>query len=495
MEETNLKPANDKQHDLVKEPKMIKDLSSVAELKIPEAKELAKNGKLEEALAILLSFEKQTRVAADSPSNAKVLVSIIEVCYDAKQIKTLEEHLELLSKRRGHLKSAIAKMVEKACEYVDDFTNVEEKLKYIECLRKVTDGKIYVEVSRARLTLKLAYIKENKGQIEEAAKILQELQVETYGSMVRKEKIKFILEQIRLCIATKDFIRTQIISKKISTRMLNKDEYQQEKLKFYKMMIDLSKAERNSLNVCKNYVAIFHSKNVQENENLWKNVVRKAVSFLVLAPYDNEQSDIINRLLVDSRMKYLPVCQELLQSFVQKEVVNWNVFKECFENELKTVGWANDSVLADAASEEVKMSVDDGKFVDPIPPPRITSESADPTSVEEKLEKLHLRVTEHNIRVISEYYTRITFARLVSLLDISPQQTEKHVSNLVVLGQIYAKIDRPNGIITFTKQQRDPEKLLNEWSNNINKLMKLVENSSHLINLARTDAATSKVRA
>ena len=36
--------------------------------------------------------------------------------------------------------------------------------------------------------------------------------------MEKDEKVQFILEQMRLCLATKDFIRTQIISKKISTK-------------------------------------------------------------------------------------------------------------------------------------------------------------------------------------------------------------------------------------------------------------------------------------
>lgn len=36
--------------------------------------------------------------------------------------------------------------------------------------------------------------------------------------MEKKEKVEFILEQMRLCLAKKDFVRTQIISKKISTK-------------------------------------------------------------------------------------------------------------------------------------------------------------------------------------------------------------------------------------------------------------------------------------
>ena len=37
----------------------------------------------------------------------------------------------------------------------------------------------------------LAQIKESDGEITEAANILQELQVETYGSMERREKVGF----------------------------------------------------------------------------------------------------------------------------------------------------------------------------------------------------------------------------------------------------------------------------------------------------------------
>ena len=91
-------------------------------------------------------------------------------------------------------------------------------MKLIDTLRTVTEGKIYVENERSRLTHRLAMIHEKDGNVTEAAKIMQELQVETYGSMERKEKVEMILEQMRLCLAVQDFIRALIISKKISTR-------------------------------------------------------------------------------------------------------------------------------------------------------------------------------------------------------------------------------------------------------------------------------------
>lgn len=36
--------------------------------------------------------------------------------------------------------------------------------------------------------------------------------------MERREKLEFLLEQMRLCLAKQDYIRTQIISKKINVK-------------------------------------------------------------------------------------------------------------------------------------------------------------------------------------------------------------------------------------------------------------------------------------
>jgi hypothetical protein len=62
----------------------------------------------------------------------------------------------------------------------------------------VTMGKIYVEIERARLTRTLAARKEKAGDIEGATELLQEVAVETFGAMHKREKIDFIQEQVRL---------------------------------------------------------------------------------------------------------------------------------------------------------------------------------------------------------------------------------------------------------------------------------------------------------
>jgi len=122
-------------------------------------------------------------------STGRVLVTIAQVCREAKDWANLNEHIKQLTRRRGQLKQAVVKLVQEVCNYIDELPSEELKYELIDTLRSVTEGKIYVEVERARLTLKLARMKEAKGDIVEAANILQELQVETYGSMEKKEKV------------------------------------------------------------------------------------------------------------------------------------------------------------------------------------------------------------------------------------------------------------------------------------------------------------------
>jgi 26S proteasome regulatory subunit N5 len=276
------------------------DYSDAVERRLPEVQEMAKNGQVQEALESLLSLEKQTRQASDAQSTGKVLKAIVQMCFDLQEWDLLNEHILLLTKKRGQLKTAVASMVEQCCRFVEQTPDLEIKLKLIDTLRTVTEGKIYVEVPRARLTMELARIKEADGDIDSAATILQELQVETFGSMEREEKVQFILEQMRLGLARKDYIRTQIISKKISIKFFTStsesDIVQELKLKYYRLMIELCQHEHDYMSICRHYQAIFNTTSVQEEESQWQAALKNMVLYVLLAPYDHEQSDLLHRI-------------------------------------------------------------------------------------------------------------------------------------------------------------------------------------------------------
>jgi hypothetical protein len=61
-------------------------------------------GKLNESVEALLNLEKMARQGEDITATKATCSAILEVCFEAKQWKLLEENILLLSKRRSQLK-------------------------------------------------------------------------------------------------------------------------------------------------------------------------------------------------------------------------------------------------------------------------------------------------------------------------------------------------------------------------------------------------------
>ncbi|ODM94279.1 26S proteasome non-ATPase regulatory subunit 12 [Orchesella cincta] len=440
--------------------KMEVDYSKTCDEKIPELEALAKSGKLDEALEGLTVLEKQTRTGGDMISTGRVLISVVQLCSQAKKYDLLNEQISTFAKRRGQLKQAVVKMVQEVCNYIDDLPSKELQYQLIETLRSVTEGKIYVEVERARLTHRFAKMKEAEGDITTAATILQELQVETYGSMEKIEKVGLILEQMRLCLAKQDYIRTQIISKKINVKFFEStdDEIQTLKSKFYMLMIQSDQHDGNFLSICRHFRAMIHSPlaagevDKTKQEEL-KHFQRSAAVYLALSPYDNEQSDLLHRMLEEKSMEDIPTYKSLLELFKNQELIHWKQFCQEYEAELR--GQVNA-----AASTGIFDNSEGGN---------------------KRWENLKDRVVEHNIRIMAKYYTRVTLERMSVLLDLSKDKVEEVLCNMVVAAQVQGKIDRPSGIVSF-QATKDPSELLNDWSHNLNTLMTLIQRTTHLIN-------------
>jgi len=431
--------------DLNKPIKMERDCSELVDAQLPETTQLAQSGKLLEALEQLQILEKQARVAADLASTSRVLIHVVKLCFESQDWKALNEQVILYSKKRGQLKQAITKMVQEAMNCLDKTPTPEVKMGLLETLLQVTEGKIYVEIEGARLTRMLAKIREDEGKIAEAADILQRLQVETFGSMERREKVDFILEQMRLLIAKNDFIRTQLVSKKISTKFFDKDEFSDLKLRYYELMIQYGEHEEMYLDVCKHYYEIYQTTTVQESTS-WKEAFKNIIIYAILSPFNNEQSDLINRINQDKKLEDLPIFKSFLKSFLTDELINWNELEAAYKNEIMSVP----CVGVRNGNRDAHWKV------------------------------VHDRAIEHNIRVVAKYYSRVRLDRLSNLLALSTKETEEYVCKMVVSKTIFGRINRPAGIVTFAAK-KDPNDTLNNWSASINSLLSLIEKSTHLI--------------
>eukprot|EP00005_Dracoamoeba_jomungandri_P004397 CAMPEP_0174249920 /NCGR_PEP_ID=MMETSP0439-20130205/248_1 /TAXON_ID=0 /ORGANISM="Stereomyxa ramosa, Strain Chinc5" /LENGTH=461 /DNA_ID=CAMNT_0015329865 /DNA_START=15 /DNA_END=1400 /DNA_ORIENTATION=+ len=425
-----------------KKEKVLTDFSKEVDEALPSLVEMGKQD-LDMGIESLLDLEKKTRGGEDSISTSRVANAILDLCFEAKEFEKLNEMLVVLSKRRGQLKTVIKKMVERANYYLEHMPDKSTKEKLIRKLRLITEGKIFVEVEHARLTLTLAELLEAKGDLMEAKDIMLEEQVETIvGSMEADEKIDFILKTLRLCLEIKDYTRAYTVAKKITPKALAKEEYQELKLRYYELVVQVLAHEKKNLEICKAYRAMYDTKIVQDEKKRWTEILKLIVVYIVLSPHDNEQHDLLHRIYSDKHLMELEAYRKLLKAFTRKAIIRWPILEAEYGPVLSKLPiFAQDKTM---------------------------------------FEELHSRVVEHNIMVISKYYQRITMERFSMLLDLSIEEAERHISNMVSSHVVWARLNRPEGIVSFTPR-KDPNEILNSWSHDIKHLLNLLEKTCHLI--------------
>ncbi|KAJ3583222.1 hypothetical protein NHX12_034176, partial [Muraenolepis orangiensis] len=224
------------------------------------------------------------------------------------------------------------------------------------------------------------------------------------------------------------------------------------KLKYYHVMIQVDQHEGSYLSICKHYRAIYDTPCILEDNAKWQQALKSVVLYVILAPYDNEQSDLVHRINTDKKLEELPKYRDLLKQFITMELMRWASLVEDYGTELREGS-------PDSPTTDVFASSEEG---------------------EKRWKDLKNRVVEHNIRIMAKYYTRISMKRMANLLDLSIDESEEFLSFLVVNKTIYAKVDRLAGIINF-QRPKDPNDLLNDWSHKLNSLMSLVNTTTHLI--------------
>lgn len=431
------------------------DLAAETDAKVTQASTLAQSGQLAEALALLAAMEKKCRLGNDNSSLVKVCEASLKLCkdYGNDSFESLISTLQTLSTRRSQKTAAIRALVQTALPWCvqepyaplpasnEDDKKIRDRL--VEVLLEITDGKIFLERERAQLTRALATIKEDQGDIAAAADTLQDVHVETFGSLSKRDKVEFILEQLRLTLAKKDFIRAHIVAGKISKKSLSEENMEEYKVKFYTLMTIYDRHKKDALALAKDYHAIYSTPHIQSDSVKSMEALKATVVFLGLSPYGNEQHDMMNRINLDSNLEQIPGFKMALELFLKKEIIHYPM---ATLNEMEQIP----AILQDDLLEHWHQT-------------------------------FHRRVIQHNIRIVAVYYKRIELSRLAQLLQLDPVRLELEISAMVSEGAIYAKIDRPKSVVRFSPPL-SPESVLSNWAADIDKMLHLVETTSHLIN-------------
>ncbi|EIW73687.1 hypothetical protein TREMEDRAFT_71025 [Tremella mesenterica DSM 1558] len=479
----------------------------------PEVENLAKDGKLSDAIEKISALEKQTRNAADMLSTASLLTLLIRLCWDASDLDALNTQLTLMSKKHGQLKEAVVRMVDTAMEWLPvlkaqkeqgKFQGVKDRwLELVQTLRDITEGKIHLELARARLTVMLASYHESlvataptdlptplvesqteketagesskekpkkepvtkRDQLDAAADLMSDIQVETYSSMDKKEKTDFILEQMRLESLRGNWSRVRVGSRKINRVFLKEAESVELKLRYYDLIVQLALQEDGFLEACSAYQEVWDTEEVKKDQSRELNVIENIIIYVILAPYNNEQSDMLHKLYANPALQKASVHYDLLKCFVTKELMRWPGIESMYGPTLRSSPvFAADSLLGKKTGSNAE-----GKAEEDVAYPGMA-----------RWKQLHQRVIEHNIRVIAAYYSRITLTRLTELLDLPPLTTERTLCKLVTDKTVFARIDRPKGVVNFQKKL-GMHQVLNSWSADVGNVLTLVEKTSHLI--------------
>ncbi|GMI46092.1 hypothetical protein TrCOL_g7908 [Triparma columacea] len=432
-----------------------KDLTGDCDVKIPQADKLAASpGGLGGALDLLYGLEKQCRVGNDVPNLKRVCLRCVQLCKEGGDYERLTECLNFITKRRSQKQQAIASVVKEAVGYVEESPEGAVRQNLVVCLRDITDGRIYVEAERASLTLVLAAMYEKAGDISKSAEVLQEVHVETYGSLSKREKLDFILEQVRMVLLKRDFVRAYIVSQKVNKKLLEEPAFKKAKVAFYKLMIEYHREMKDAWELSNCYMQIYKAGQPteaiapQEEEGVvvmdegegevggGEDNLKAAVVFLCLSKHGPEQVDMMHKLLTNETCAGVEGLEEALKIFTTDEIVKcpWRGMEELLDTEAVSSGDMKDTWTK---------------------------------GMEE-------RTTQHNIRTAAKYYKRISGARLGGLLGMGGQELERAIASMVAEGEVQAKIDRPRDVVRFGGRKSD-ENVLSEWAADLGELLGVVE--------------------
>ena len=263
----------------------------------------------------LLDEEKKTRLDNEYEQNRKISINILTTIYERNDFENFLKLIEYLTQRRNQSRESISAMIKYCNSDIIPNLKDEEKLKkLLDVIIKVTEGKIFVELEYSIAIRKMAEIHIKNNNLEEAAKLIQDVQIEAFGSLERDYKVDYILFQMETLMLKGDYIRTLIVSNKIHKNHLNDETFELLKIRFYKLMIKYYIHEKKYLDVSKSYKILYdfiHEIN-DKLDKMQKNKIEikpKVIENYINAKKENDLNELFQNYVL-----YLSICPPELET-------------------------------------------------------------------------------------------------------------------------------------------------------------------------------------
>lgn len=260
-------------------------------------------------------------------------------------------------------------------------------------------------------------------------------------------------------IKLKDRVRVQIISRKVNKKNLNEKGLEDLKALYYSYLIYFYTHEHKFFENAQSYKAIYDT--LKSEEEFAKkapqttdfgfslnptNLLENYVLYLVLNKHTNDQVQHLLELKnkYASDLEQHPHLRTIVENYLCTELITVNI------NDYNV----NHCELFDKSRNEY---------------------------AQQHLDNFRKQLVQHNIRIISLYYDRISMNRLSNLVAVGQDEVEAELCEMINNKLCVAKIDRPAGIINLKAKQGENE-VLNDWRFDIHKILDLVDYTTNLIN-------------
>lgn len=424
------------------------------------------NQSVDDLVEEILVLEKIARLGDDTASNKKLAVEALRIYRVQGNLDKMLETLDTLMKKRAQTKQVQGAMIEECAVVLKDgsLTSKEKEQEVLERLAYVTDNKIHVELEHARFTIDLAKLHEDAGRKKSACEMLRGLHIETITNMPRLEKLDALNQQIRLCLELEDYEHTPLVSRKINHRALGRDEAVSQKLVYFTLMRQYYAKKGSYFNVARCWYETYLTvKDTDEKLAALSNLV---VLYLISEHASPKEIEDMAECCAFSPATKMPDRVTALTEVAEK-----------LRSDLEDLPQI-DFVLRrfnsiDLIREKIASNVGD-----------LCASHPELAPYPDRQVLLNNRSSEHDLMVVSRFYTRLPIARLAELVGLTPEHTESFIMAMVTNKTLYAKMDRVDGLVVFEARKNTTE-VMTSWNEAVGRTVSLLDKASHLITKER----------
>ena len=418
----------------------------------------------------LIDDEKVTRLENEFEKNKTICKQILSILHNRNDFTNFLKLFEYLTQRRNQSRESIIYMVKNCLnEILPSLKNEEKESQLLETIIRVTEGKIFVEREYSEAIRKMTNIHLKNNKLDEAAKLIQDVQIEAFGSLENDYKVDYILFQMDVLLKKGDFIRTLIVSNKIKRNHLDDEGFELLKIRFFKLMIIYFNHEKKYLDVSKSFKILYDFvKQINEKLNdIEKN--NKEIKPKIIENYVKIKNDKENDLkqLFENYVLFLSICPPELET---KNMLNELLLKYKKELDLdEHILYIVEKRLSD------DIILINNNLFNKFKDYEIFKQNTD-------LIKLFRKYwIQHDLSLFGKFFAKIHIQRIHEMTLIPPDEIEKEISDMVVNNYIFAKIDRIEKIVNFRKKT-DHYDVLDNFNYDMDNMLKKIEETCHLIN-------------